>query len=217
MATKESIQNAYIDYVLTVGEQPKSVYIFAKQNEMAEEEFYNFFGSFNAIEQSIWTDMAAKTIAEIQTQEVWSGYTSREKALSFFYSFFEFAKSKRSFATYSANKINRGFATPTVWQGLKNEFEIFSTGILQDGIESGELTDRKFFADKYKDALWIQFVFVLNFWTNDMSAGFEKTDEAIEKGINVTFDLFQRSPIDNLLDYGKFLAKNGGIKEKMGF
>lgn len=144
MATKESIQNAYIDYVLTVGEQPKSVYIFAKQNEMAEEEFYNFFGSFNAIEQSIWTDMAAKTIAEIQTQEVWSGYTSREKALSFFYSFFEFAKSKRSFATYSANKINRGFATPTVWQGLKNEFEIFSTGILQDGIESGELTDRKF-------------------------------------------------------------------------
>jgi hypothetical protein len=65
--------------------------------------------------------------------------------------------------------------------------------------------------------LWIQFGFVLNFWINDNSAGFEKTDEAIEKGVNVTFDLFQRSPIDNLFEYGKFLAKNGGIKEKMGF
>ena len=42
-------------------------------------------------------------------------------------------------------------------------------------------------------------------------------DEAIEKGVNVTFDLFQRSPIDNLFEYGKFLAKNGGMKEKMGF
>lgn len=217
MVTKESIQNAYIDYVLTEGEQPKSVYVFAKQNEMAEEEFYNFFGSFDAIEQSVWTDMAAKTIAEIRTQEVWSQYSSREKALSFFYSFFELAKSKRSFATYSTRNIRKGFSTPTVWQGLKNEFETFSTGILQDGIESGELADRKFFADKYKDALWVQFVFTMNFWINDISAGFEKTDEAIERGVNVTFDLFQRSPIDNLLEYGKFLAKNGGMKEKMGF
>ena len=58
---------------------------------------------------------------------------------------------------------------------------------------------------------------MLNFWINDASAGFEKTDEAIEKGVNVTFDLFQRSPIDNLLEYGKFLAKNGSLKEKMGF
>ena len=60
-------------------------------------------------------------------------------------------------------------------------------------------------------------IFVLNFWINDNSGRFEKTDEAIEKGINVTFDLFQRSPIDNLFEYGKFLAKHGGIKEKMSF
>lgn len=217
MATKQSIQKAYIDYVLTEGEQPKSVYIFAKKNKMTEAEFYNFFGSFDAIEQSVWTDMAATTLAEIKTQEVWPQYTSREKALSFFYSFFEHAKSNRSFATYSAKKINKGFSTPKLWEGLKAEFEAFSTVILQDGIESGELTDRKFFAERYKDALWVQFVFTLNFWINDMSSGFEKTDEAIEKGVNVTFDLFQRSPIDNLIDYGKFLAKNSGIKEKMGF
>lgn len=209
MATKESIQNAYMDHVLTEGEQPKSVYIFAKQNAMEEQEFYQFFGSFDAVEQSLWTDMATRTITEIKAQEVWGQYNSREKALSFFYSFFELMKSKRSFATYSAKKIHKSFSTPTVWQGMKNEFENFASEILKDGIESGELTDRKFFADQYKDALWVQLVFVLNFWLNDISAGFEKTDEAIEKGVNVTFDLFQRSPIDNLLEYGKFLAKNG--------
>jgi hypothetical protein len=64
MATIESIQKAYIDFVLTEGQQPKSVYIFAKKNKMAEEEFYQFFGSFNAIEQNIWTGFALKTIAE---------------------------------------------------------------------------------------------------------------------------------------------------------
>ena len=48
MATIESIQKAYIDFVLTEGEQPKSVYVFAKKNKMPEEEFYRFFASFDS-------------------------------------------------------------------------------------------------------------------------------------------------------------------------
>ncbi|MDN3579389.1 TetR family transcriptional regulator C-terminal domain-containing protein [Mucilaginibacter flavus] len=216
MATIESIQDSYIDYVLTEGSEPKSVYIFAKQNEMTEAEFYQFFGSFEAVEQSIWAGLANKTLAEIKAQEVWGQYSAREKALSFFYGFFELLKSSRSFAIYTINKQPKGFTTPRVFEPLKNIYENFADDILKEGIESTELSDRKFFSKRYKDALWIQFVFVLNFWVNDNSAGFEKTDEAIEKGVNVTFDLFQRSPIDNLFEYGKFLVKNGGIKEKMG-
>jgi hypothetical protein len=217
MATIESIQRAYIDFVLTEGEQPKSVYVFAKKNKMPEEEFYQFFSSFNAIEQNIWTGFAVKTITEIKTQEVWGQYTSREKALSFFYSFFELLKSSRSFVVYSSQKQTRNFGTAVSFQGIKDLFENFCNDLIVEGIESNELSDRKFFTNRYKDALWVQMIFVLNFWINDNSTGFEKTDEAIEKGINVTFDLFQRSPIDNLFEYGKFLAKNGGIKEKMGF
>ncbi|MDB5157698.1 MAG: TetR/AcrR family transcriptional regulator [Mucilaginibacter sp.] len=217
MATTESIQKAYIDYVLTEGAQPKSVYIFAKKNKMPEEEFYNHFGSFDAIEQNIWADQARKTLTEIKGQEVWAQYASREKALSFFYAFFELLKSNRSFAVYSIKKQPKGFTTPAIFTELKNIFEGFADEILKEGIESTELSDRKFFAKRYKDALWIQFGFVLHFWINDNSAGFEKTDEAIEKGVNVTFDLFQRSPIDNLFEYGKFLAQNGGLKETMGF
>nr|WP_067059518.1 TetR family transcriptional regulator C-terminal domain-containing protein [Mucilaginibacter sp. L294] len=216
MATTESIQKAYIDYVLTEGQQPKSVYVFAKKNKMPEEEFYRFFGSFDAVEQTVWADLTTKTITEIHGQEVWAQYSSREKALSFFYSFFELLKSNRSFAVYSIKK-HRSLGTPKVLEPTKVLFENFAEGIISEGMETQELSDRKFFSKRYKDALWIQFGFVLNFWINDDSAGFEKTDEAIEKGVNVTFDLFQRSPIDNLFEYGKFLAKNGGIKEKMGF
>ena len=65
MTTKESIQSAYIDSVLTTGTKPKSVYSFAKQNEMAEQEFYTFYGSFVSIEMSIWTNLASTTISEI--------------------------------------------------------------------------------------------------------------------------------------------------------
>jgi hypothetical protein len=217
MATIEGIQKAYIDFVLTEGQQPKSVYVFAKKNKMTEEEFYKFFSSFEAIEQNIWSGFASKTLAEIKTQEVWGQYSSREKALSYFYSFFELLKSNRSFAVYSVKKLPKSFSTPRVFENLKDIFENFCNDLIVEGIESDELSDRKFFTNRYKDALWVQFVFVLNFWVNDISNGFEKTDEAIEKGINVTFDLFQRSPIDNLFEYGKFLAKHGGLKEKMSF
>lgn len=217
MATIESIQKAYIDYVLTEGEQPKSVYVFTKKNKMPEDEFYRYFGSFDAIEQNVWAELAKKTLAEVKAQEIWGQYSAREKALSFFYSFFELLKSSRSFAVYSIKKQPKSFSTPAIFAELKSIFENFADEILKEGIESAELSDRKFFSKRYKDALWVQFGFVLHFWINDNSAGFEKTDEAIEKGVNVTFDLFQRSPIDNLFEYGKFLAQNNGLKETMGF
>ncbi|TAF43962.1 MAG: TetR/AcrR family transcriptional regulator [Sphingobacteriales bacterium] len=208
METKEIIQNAYIDYVLTHNKKPASVYVFAKDNAMSEDDFYKYYGNFDGIETDIWTNFFEKTITEIKLQEVWQNYSAREKALSFFYSFFELLKTKRSFVVYSMQNFGKSPLTPQVLKQAKQLFETLSIQIIQEGLESNELAERKFFSDKYKNALWLQLMFVLKFWQKDSSAGFEKTDEAIEKGVNVTFDLFQRSPIDNLFDYGKFLTQN---------
>lgn len=212
METKEKLLEAYIKYVLTNGEQPKTIFIFAKENDMAEEEFYNYFTSFESMEISIWEGLMNTIIAEVKAQEVWGQYTSREKALSLFYSFIELLKGKRSFAIFSLKNAPGSIGNKKLLQGLKSKFEVFSAEILQEGIESGELMDRPFFANKYKDALWIQFGFVLNFWLKDTSPGFDQTDQAIEKGVNFTYNLFQRSPLDELLDYGKFLVKNTNVK-----
>lgn len=217
LITAEELQNAYVDYVLTQGSKPKSVYVFAKENELSEQEFYNYFGSFEGIEQSIWTDLCKKALSEVENQEIWSQYSSREKALAFFYAFIELLKSKRSFVLYSLKHSGMMIGTPSIITGVKNIFETFATGIINQGVESGELANRRFFTGKYKDALWIQFGFILNFWSKDNSAGFEKTDEAIERGVNVTFDLFEKSPLDGLFDYGKFMMNNGGIKQNMKF
>ncbi|MXV52955.1 TetR/AcrR family transcriptional regulator [Pedobacter sp. HMF7647] len=212
MATREQIQNEYIDYVLTSGQRPSSVYIFSKNRGMDESEFYEFFGSFEGVEESIWTSLIEHTIDEIKTQDIWNEYSSREKALSFFYSYTELLKSRRSFILQSYRAIPRGVTTPAVLEGTKETFKIFASELINDGLESGELAERKFFDKRYKDALWAQFAFILNFWIHDGSPGFEKTDEAIEKGINLTFDMFERSAIDNLIDYGKFLARSGGLR-----
>jgi hypothetical protein len=217
MNSAEEIQSAYIDYVLTKGTKPASVYVFAKDNNLTEEEFYNFFGSFDGIEESIWTGLCQKALTEVQNQEIWDQYSSREKTLAFFYALIELLKSKRSFVLYSLKQSGQTIGTPSILKGVKNLFESFASGLVDQGVESGELADRRFLTSKYKDALWIQFGVIVNFWAKDSSAGFEKTDEAIEKGINVTFDLFGKSPLDSLFDYGKFMMNNGGMKPNVKF
>ncbi len=218
MATAQQIQDAYIDYVLTNNESPKSVYIFAKNIGITEAEFYAFYSSFIAVEKAVWADLTTRTIAEIETQEVWATYSAREKVLAFFYAYIELLKSQRSFVVYSLQKHGARMQTPDVLSGVRTIFENFAEATIREGLDKGELADRKFFSKRYKDALWVQFGVILNFWINDNSTAFEKTDEAIERGINVTFDLFERSTLDNLIDYGKFFARNNRtFKEKMRF
>lgn len=208
MASKQKIQIAYLDYVLSEGKRPASVFAFAKKHKFAEEEFYQHFASFDAIEADVWASLFITTIAEVKAQEIWSQYSSREKALSFFYSFFELLKSKRSFVSYSIGNFKKGLQTPVQLQESKSVFADFSDELIKEGLESGELAERKFLSDRYQDALWFQLIFVLNFWLKDHSAGFEKTDEAIEKGVNLSFDLFQQGPLDSILNYGKFVFQN---------
>ncbi|MES2456655.1 MAG: TetR family transcriptional regulator C-terminal domain-containing protein [Bacteroidota bacterium] len=216
MATAQQIRNGYIDYVLTNDEKPKSVYSFAKKLKISESEFYDFYASFSSIEKGIWTELVSETIHTLQQQVIWAEYSARDKALAFFYAFTEVLKKHRSFVAYSLKSRPGNFSTLEVLSNAKALFEQFAEDLINEGLENGELADRKFLSKRYKDALWVQFAFIVKFWIGDDSDGFEKTDEAIEKGINVTFDLFQRSPIDNLFEYGKFLSRNGNFKEKMG-
>ena len=216
LISSEQIREAYIDYVLTHNEPPKSVYDFAKKLGISEADFYNYFASFVSIEKSVWATLTLEAVEKIKEQQIWMEYSSREKILSFFYTYIELLKTKRSFIIYTLKKQTKRLSPPEILSAAKPVFENFAEEVINEGLDSGELAQRKFFTKRYKDGLWMQFLFIVNFWAEDDSNDFEKTDEAIEKGINVAFDLFQRSPIDNLFEYGKFLARNGKLREKMG-
>ena len=59
----------------------------------------------------------------------------------------------------------------------------------------------------YSEGSWVQFMFILKFWLEDNSKGFEKTDIIIEKSVNTVVDLLDTKPLDNIIDLGKFLWK----------
>ena len=49
---------------------------------------------------------------------------------------------------------------------------------------------------------------LLKYWMVDNSAGFEKTDIAIEKSVKAIFDVFETTPLESVIDLGKFLFKD---------
>ena len=42
---------------------------------------------------------------------------------------------------------------------------------------------------------------------SDNSPGFEKTDMVIEKSVRAIFDIFETTPLESVIDFGKFLWK----------
>jgi hypothetical protein len=99
-------------------------------------------------------------------------------------------------------------AQSRVLQPFKEAFFDFARDLLAEGRESKEVEPRPFVTDRYPNALWRQTRFLLNFWVKDVSKNFEKTDTAIEKSVNTSFDLIGRSPLDTLLDFAKFIYQN---------
>jgi AcrR family transcriptional regulator len=211
-SVRDRILEAYIDHLLMKGHQPATVYAFCKELGIEETEFYKHYASFAAIAQDVWFSHYEDTIQTIKKHDLWMGYTVREKFLSFFFTYFEGLQKKRSFylAQIKQSKSDLRLFTPVFLKKVKEAFEQFSNDLVNEGIASNEIKDRTAITSRYKDALWIQFIFLLNYWVNDDSPGFERTDEAIEKGVQVTLDMMGHSPLDNLVEYGKFIFKNAG-------
>ncbi len=209
MEEQEKIKNAYIEYVLENGKQPVSVFAFAKNLGMREEAFYDQYNSFEALENDLWKDSFDHTLARLSQDEIYAQYSVREKLLSFYYTWIEELKSNRSFVIFSLNRTNNRLVTTPVQLGnFKKAFLGYIRELLAEGQESKEVVARPLLSNHYANGLWMQLMFVLNFWIKDDSKGFEKTDAAIEKAVNTSFELMGRLPVDSVLDFAKFLYQN---------
>lgn len=227
METLEKIRKAYTDYVLENGKQPTSVFQFVKKLKIAESEFYDHYASFDAIEADVWLALFNDTKATVEADPTYQTYSVREKLLAFYYTWIELLKAQRSFVVYSYGRLREGGdmtdmrsprarlamrrgaqAGRQVLNPFKEAFYDFARDLLAEGRESREVEPRPFLTDRYPNALWTQALFILDFWVRDVSKGFEKTDTAIEKSVNTTFDLIGRSPLDTLIDFAKFAYQN---------
>lgn len=205
--SSSDIREAYIDFVLSNNKAPSSVFQFAKSIKLKEEEFYQHYASFNSLEKEIWANFFTDTLEVLEKDVVYKEYSAREKMLSFYYTWIEVLKKHRSFVLYSLQN-HHGLETPKLLQETKGKFKEFVSTILSDAIQNEEIVVRPYLSDRYDDALWLQALFVLHFWAKDDSKAFEKTDAAIEKAVNLSFELMAKSPLDGMIDFAKFLYQS---------
>ncbi len=92
-------------------------------------------------------------------------------------------------------------------KGIRRHIKDFTTALIEDGNSDKNYKLTKRNPKIFSEGAWFQFLFLLKFWIDDSSAGFEKTDVAIEKSVTTIFDVFENTPLDSLLDFGKFLYK----------
>lgn len=212
MAKKKSISSAdiisyYMDYVLQHNAQPTSIYNFAKANNFEEQEFYKYFGNFNALEQSIFKEFFDNAYNLLEKNEDFKSFDSRNKLLSFYYTFFEILTMNRSFVVYMLKRDKDHLQKHRSLLKLKERFTLFIKHLDIVVFEVKEEKLEKAQNMSIQQSAWLQLMITIKFWLEDTSPSFEKTDIFIEKAVNTSFDLIDIKPLKSIIDLGKFLYK----------
>jgi AcrR family transcriptional regulator len=206
---RKLILEGFKNHVLEHGDLPKSVFKFAKDLKMKEEDFYTYFTSFETIKSTILVDIFEETLAQIEAQGVFQEYSAREKFLSFLFTWIEELKKNRSYLLSLYENNAKSFTNlPKESAEFKEKFKAFANEIILQGKETEEIATRPVISDRYDEALWVQAGFVFRYWLDDRSPRFEKTDAAIEKSVNLGFDLMGKSALDSFLDFAKFMYQS---------
>lgn len=205
--TKDKIISMYMNYTLEHTEKPKSVYNFTKLNGFSETEFYSFFGTMESIEKEIFKTFLEKTVELLHKNKDYEEYDMKTKMLSFYFTFFELLSANRSYVVMSLKEHHNQLKNLMQLSGLRNSFKKYVSEIITDDFRTQQERLQNFQEKAIKEASWIQLLLTMKFWLDDSSPAFEKTDIFIEKSVKATFELMNITPIDSLIDFGKFLFK----------
>lgn len=210
--TQGLIISLYMDYVLEHGENPASVYKFAKDNNFEETQFYEFFGSFEAIEKEVFAQFSINTLDLLEKNDEYASFDARNKLLSYYFTFFELLTANRSYVSFVLSKYKQTLKSFTSLSNLRNHFQAYISQLDIESIDFKQEKIQKIQEKSMQEGAWVQLLVTLKFWLDDASASFEKTDIFIEKSINTTFDVINTQPLKSIIDLGKFI-----VKEKVPF
>ena len=205
--TDDKIITMYMDFVLENETHPQSIYKFCKENKIKEEDFYGHFGSFEALQKAIWTKFYSNTVGVMHKNKDYTNFSNKDKMLTFFYTMFELLTMNRSYVLFTLGKERKMMDKMSELKDLRTHIKDFASELVEEANADKTLRITKQSPKVFSEGAWVQFVFLLKFWMDDSSPAFEKTDLAIEKSVTTIFDVFDNTPLDSLIDFGKFLYK----------
>ncbi len=203
----DAIISKYIEIVLDKSEEPKNVFSFCKEAKITEADFYAFFGSLEVIKHEIWIKFFRNATTTIHNDAAFESYSNKNKLLTLYFTLFEILTLNRSYVLFSLKENKEGLKNLKSLKGFRKQLKEFIVEIIET--DSSVKNDKvaKVSQPFFVEGAWLQFLFLLKFWMDDTSKGFEKTDILIEKSVNTVVDLLDTKPLESLFDLGKFLWK----------
>ncbi|MGB0871340.1 MAG: TetR family transcriptional regulator C-terminal domain-containing protein [Flavobacteriales bacterium] len=203
--TQDQIIEWYMNDVLTDTDVLKSVFSFAQSHQFDETKFYEFFSGFQHLDKVIFKIFGQKTLEILSEDMEYSRGDARHKTLSFYFTFFELLTANRSFVVQKLKSNANKLESLMCLKELRMVFIDFIQGLDVQKMDLKNETLTKIQTTSYQESAWVQFLFCLQFWLNDESPRFEKTDLFIEKSVRAAFDLTETTPLNSVLDFAKFI------------
>src|SRR5690606_5022920 len=191
----QNIISFYMDYVLEHGTPPKSVYIFAKNNNFEESKFYEYFGSFKSFEKSIFNTFFDNTIELLYKCDDYQTFEYRNKLFSFYFTFFENLTANRSYVLFALQQHKNTLKGLSLLSDLKKTFTHYIDHLDIETLDIKDERLHKLQRRGLQESAWVQLLLTLKFWMDDTSPSFEKTDIFIEKSVNASFDVLNIAPL----------------------
>ncbi len=197
---------AYQRLALEKGVLPVSKKEIAHAAEVSIEDFLSVFATLEALQEAVWVHYLRGTLEALENSEEYSQYNVREKMLAFYFTFFEKLEADREFVQLFESKLGIWNYSPTFLNAFKVAFLAFVEELIKEGIEHQEIAERMVLGGEYGGWHWPQMLFLLNKWVEDRSEGHAVSDQAIEKSVNLGFDIMGRNVFDSAFDFAKFMV-----------
>lgn len=201
------IVSLYINDVLEVNQAPKNVFVFCKKHNINESDFYSFFGSLEALKKDVWAKFFENAVSTIEKEPTFTTYSDKNKLLTLYFTLFEILTLNRSYVLFALIENKEGLKNLKSLTTFRSNFKEYIVVKIKSKPSEPFGKVAKITEPVLSEGAWLQFLFLLKFWMNDTSKGFEKTDVLIEKSVNTVVDLLDTKPLESLFDLGKFLWK----------
>lgn len=203
-----SVAGAYKQWIRSTGKPPVSVYSFCTEAGITEDGFYSTFGSFQGLERAIWKELMETTTGRLTRDKAFATFTAQEKILALYYTLLEELLKDRSYVVWQLNAVSRLDIVPPFLRDFRQVYEEFVSTILAEGQASGEIARRPYLDNRYPQLFWLHVILLLQYWKDDNSPSFEKTDAYVEKSVRLAFDLIGRGAIDSVVDFARFMLQS---------
>jgi len=209
------ILDAFVAHMTEEGQAPRSVAKFCRELGITEVVFYRHFPSIHAVEKAFWRHWIAGVIEAVESGAEWGEFTARERYLAFLFALIQSAAERRSLLLERFHEISP-LGNPAALEGVRAEFLEFARRLVDQGIASGEIAERRGLTNVYPGVLYAHLRWVIDHYLKDESEEFERTDAFIEKTVTLAFDLFRTQAIDSAADLLRFLLPGNSWWSHLG-